>query len=43
VEGTENELGAGSLLLIEAGEAHEIKSAEDRPLQTFSIYAPAVY
>jgi mannose-6-phosphate isomerase-like protein (cupin superfamily) len=43
VEGTERELGAGSLLLIEAGEAHEIKSARDRPLQTLSIYAPAVY
>lgn len=43
VEGTERELGAGSLLLIEAGEAHEIRSAPDRSLQTLSIYAPAVY
>lgn len=43
VEGTERELGAGSLLLIEAGEAHEIRSARDRPLQALSIYAPAVY
>jgi mannose-6-phosphate isomerase-like protein (cupin superfamily) len=43
VEGTERELGAGSLLLIEAGEAHEIKSAGDSPLQTLSFYAPAVY
>ncbi|HEX6711492.1 MAG TPA: cupin domain-containing protein [Rubrobacter sp.] len=43
VEGTESDLGAGSLLLIEAGEAHEIKCAADRPLQTLSIYAPAVY
>ena len=43
VEGTERELGAGSLLLIEAGEAHEVKSARDRPLQMLSIYAPAVY
>lgn len=43
VEGKESELGAGSLLLIEAGEAHEIKSEGDRPLQTLSFYAPAVY
>ncbi len=43
VEGQEHGLGAGSLLLIEAGEAHEIKSAGAQPLQTFSIYAPAVY
>jgi mannose-6-phosphate isomerase-like protein (cupin superfamily) len=43
VEGRESELGAGSLLLIEAGEAHEIKSTGESPLQTFSIYAPTVY
>lgn len=43
VEGTESGLDAGSLLLIEAGEAHEIKCEGESPLQTFSIYAPAVY
>ncbi len=43
VEGAEHALTAGSLLLIEAGEAHEIRSASDQPLETFNIYAPAVY
>ncbi len=43
VEGSEHALDAGSLLLIEAGESHEIKSEGDRPLETFSIYAPKVY
>ncbi len=43
VEGAEHALDAGSLLLIEAGESHEIKSGGDRPLETFSIYAPRVY
>jgi len=43
VEGSEHGLEPGSLLLVEAGEAHEIKSEGDRPLETFSIYAPRVY
>lgn len=43
VEGSEHGLEPGSLLLVEAGEAHEIKSGEDLPLETFSIYAPRVY
>jgi mannose-6-phosphate isomerase-like protein (cupin superfamily) len=43
LEGTEYELGAGSLLLIEAGEAHEISSAGDQPLETLSVYAPPEY
>jgi mannose-6-phosphate isomerase-like protein (cupin superfamily) len=43
VEGSGHALEAGSLLLVEAGEAHEIKNEGDRPLETFSIYAPRVY
>lgn len=43
VEGSEHGLKPGSLLLVEAGEAHEIKGDEDLPLETFSIYAPRVY
>jgi mannose-6-phosphate isomerase-like protein (cupin superfamily) len=43
LEGTEYELGAGSLLLIEAGEAHEISSVGDQPLETLSVYAPPEY
>jgi mannose-6-phosphate isomerase-like protein (cupin superfamily) len=43
VEGEERDLEEGSLLLIEAGEAHEIRNDGDRPLETLSLYAPPVY
>jgi len=43
LEGTEHELEAGSLLLIEAGEAHEISSTGDQPLKALSVYAPPEY
>lgn len=43
VEGEEHALDAGSLLLVEAGESHEIKCEGDLPLETLSIYAPRVY
>lgn len=43
VEGEEHKLEAGSLLLIEAGEGHEISVTGDGPLQTISIYAPPEY
>ncbi len=43
VEGTRCDLEPGSLLLIEAGESHEISATGERPLQTFSIYAPPEY
>jgi mannose-6-phosphate isomerase-like protein (cupin superfamily) len=43
VEGREVSLRAGSLLLIEAGEAHEISCDADEPLKTFSVYAPPEY
>jgi mannose-6-phosphate isomerase-like protein (cupin superfamily) len=43
VEDEERDLEEGSLLLIEAGEAHEIINGGDRPLETLSFYAPPVY
>lgn len=43
VEGEERRLGEGSLLLIEAGEAHEISNTGENPLETFSIYSPPAY
>jgi mannose-6-phosphate isomerase-like protein (cupin superfamily) len=43
LEGIEHELEAGSLLLIEAGEAHEIANPGDRPFKTLSVYAPPEY
>ena len=43
VEGERVALEAGDLLLIAAGEAHEIRAAEGGPLVTVSVYAPPVY
>ena len=43
VDGAEHVLGTGSLLLIEAGETHEITSGPHAPLVTLSLYAPPVY
>lgn len=36
-------LRAGSLLLIEAGERHEIRNTGRRPLVTINVYAPPAY
>lgn len=43
VDGSEYELSAGTLLLIEAGEAHELRSAPDEQLATVNFYAPPEY
>lgn len=43
VEGEEREFGEGALLLIEAGEAHEISNTGESPLETLSIYSPPDY
>ena len=43
VEGEAVSLEAGSLLLIEAGEAHEIRSTVDRPLEMVTFYSPPEY
>ena len=43
VEGTRRALAAGSLLLIERGEAHEIRNTGRRPLRTVNFYSPPAY
>ncbi len=34
---------AGDLLLIESGEAHEIRNPGSEPLETFNLYVPPTY
>lgn len=36
-------LEVGTLLLIEAGETHEIRNVGGRPLETLNVYAPPAY
>jgi len=36
-------LAAGSLLLIEKGELHQIKNTGKRPMRTINFYAPPAY
>lgn len=43
VDGQDVEIAAGDLLLIEAGETHEIRAGEDGPLVTLNVYAPPAY
>ena len=43
VDGRRDRLEPGSLLLIEAGEAHEIANDGDVPLESLNIYAPPEY
>ena len=43
VEGHRVDLDAGTLLLIEAGETHEIINEGTEPLMTVNVYAPSVY
>lgn len=43
VAGERLDLSAGSLLLIEAGEGHEIINTGDEPLKTMNVYAPPEY
>ena len=43
VEGREVSLEPGSLLLIEAGEGHEISASREGPLETVNVYAPPAY
>lgn len=38
-----HELKPGSLLLIAAGEGHEIRSTGREPLRTLNVYAPPAY
>ncbi len=43
VEGARRRLGAGSLLVIERGERHEIRNTGREPLRTLNFYSPPAY
>lgn len=43
VQGREHPLRPGSLILIEAGEGHEIRNTGDTPLETLNVYVPPAY
>lgn len=43
VDGTEHRVETGDLVLIEAGEPHEIRNERDEPLETVNVYAPPEY
>ncbi|BCR03447.1 cupin [Desulfuromonas versatilis] len=43
VAGSRVDLQPGDLLLIEAGEAHEIINSGDAPLETLTLYAPSMF
>jgi mannose-6-phosphate isomerase-like protein (cupin superfamily) len=43
VNGAQIELRPGTLLLIEAGERHEIRNTGPDPLKTVTIYVPPAY
>ena len=43
VEGRTRKLSEGSLLLIEAGETHEVRNSGRGPLVTINVYAPPAY
>jgi mannose-6-phosphate isomerase-like protein (cupin superfamily) len=43
VNGEMVELGAGSLVLIERGEHHEIRNTGKDPLRTLNFYVPRAY
>ena len=43
VNGEEHQLKPGFLLLLEAGDMHEIASSGQGPLETLNIYAPPAY
>jgi mannose-6-phosphate isomerase-like protein (cupin superfamily) len=43
VEGHDVALDEGDLLMIEAGESHEVRCRGERPFETLNIYAPPAY
>lgn len=43
VDGVKQPLRPGSLLVIERGEAHEIRCSGDEPLRTVNFYSPPAY
>jgi mannose-6-phosphate isomerase-like protein (cupin superfamily) len=43
VNGKRYALGAGSLVLIERGDTHEIRNSGRTPLKTLNFYVPPAY
>ena len=43
VSGKRYPLKAGTLILIEHGDAHEIRNTGSRPLRTVNVYVPPAY
>ena len=43
VEGEAHAIRPGTLLLIERGEAHEIRNTAEDPLETLNFYVPPEY
>jgi mannose-6-phosphate isomerase-like protein (cupin superfamily) len=43
VDGVRRRLRAGSLLLIERGQRHEIRNTGRAPLKTLNVYVPPAY
>jgi mannose-6-phosphate isomerase-like protein (cupin superfamily) len=43
VDGEDVRFEAGELLVIEAGETHEIENDGDEPLETLNLYVPPIY
>lgn len=43
VNGERQELRAGTLILIERGDTHEIRNTGTTPLRTLKVYVPPAY
>jgi mannose-6-phosphate isomerase-like protein (cupin superfamily) len=43
INGRTTDLETGTLLLVEAGETHEIANSGSQPLVTINVYAPPAY
>jgi mannose-6-phosphate isomerase-like protein (cupin superfamily) len=43
IEGRRHSLRAGTLILIERGNRHEIRNTGRRPLRTLNVYVPPAY
>ena len=43
IEGRRHPLRAGTLILIERGNRHEIRNSGRRPLRTLNVYVPPAY
>lgn len=43
VDGEDVTFESGDLLVIEAGETHEIENDGDEPLETLNLYVPPIY